>query len=141
MTTGSLAETKIYNEVLGDIPLKKIAQPEEIAGPVLFLASNLASHITGEILNVNGGSVASSVSSCSSSCSISSFCSGFSSSVKQKGHASYCFGGFEERTVNIIGSAISLRHFGLGQISIKDSSDNISASRTFFDMSCPVLHI
>lgn len=57
MTTGSLAETKIYNEVLGDIPLKKIAQPEEIAGPVLFLASNLASHITGEILNVNGGSV------------------------------------------------------------------------------------
>jgi 3-oxoacyl-[acyl-carrier protein] reductase len=57
MTTDSLAETKIYNEVLGDIPLKKIAQPEEIAGPVLFLASQLASHITGEILNVNGGSV------------------------------------------------------------------------------------
>jgi 3-oxoacyl-[acyl-carrier protein] reductase len=57
MTTDSLAETEIYKKVLSDIPLLKIAQPEEIAGPVLFLASHLASHITGEILNVNGGSV------------------------------------------------------------------------------------
>ena len=57
MTNDSLAETEIYRHVLGDIPLRKIAQPEEIAGPVLFLASHLASHITGEILNVNGGSV------------------------------------------------------------------------------------
>ena len=29
----------------------------DIAGPVIFLASTLARHITGEILNVNGGSV------------------------------------------------------------------------------------
>ena len=57
MTTGSLSETEIYKKVLGDIPLNKIARPVEIAGPVLFLASHLASHITGEILNVNGGSV------------------------------------------------------------------------------------
>jgi 3-oxoacyl-[acyl-carrier protein] reductase len=57
MTTDSLADEKIFQKVLGDIPLNKVAQPEEIAGPVVFLASNLASHITGEILNVNGGSV------------------------------------------------------------------------------------
>ena len=57
MTTDSLADTVTNRKVLEDIPLNKIAQPEEIAGPVLFLASNLASHITGEILNVNGGSV------------------------------------------------------------------------------------
>ena len=57
MTTDSLAETEVYKKVLSDIPLNKIARPEEIAGPVLFLASHLASHITGEILNVNGGSV------------------------------------------------------------------------------------
>ena len=57
MTTDSLKDKEIYNKVLGDIPLRKIGQPEEIAGPVLFLASELASHITGEILNVNGGSV------------------------------------------------------------------------------------
>jgi 3-oxoacyl-[acyl-carrier protein] reductase len=57
MTTDSLNDVNILKKVKSDIPLNKIAQPEEIAGPVLFLASNLASHITGEILNVNGGSV------------------------------------------------------------------------------------
>jgi 3-oxoacyl-[acyl-carrier protein] reductase len=39
------------------IPLGRVASPEDIAGPILFLASPLARHITGEILNVNGGSV------------------------------------------------------------------------------------
>ena len=57
MTTDSLADSDTNKKVISDIPLNKIAQPEDIAGPVLFLASQLASHITGEILNVNGGSV------------------------------------------------------------------------------------
>ena len=57
MTKESLDDKMCFEKVIGDIPLKKIAQPEEIAGPVLFLASDLASHINGEILNVNGGSV------------------------------------------------------------------------------------
>ncbi len=39
------------------IPLGRAATPEEIAGPILFLASELASFITGEIFNVNGGAV------------------------------------------------------------------------------------
>jgi len=39
------------------IPLRRVASAEDIAGAVLFLASKLARHITGEILNVNGGSV------------------------------------------------------------------------------------
>jgi 3-oxoacyl-[acyl-carrier protein] reductase len=39
------------------IPLGRIASPEEIAGPIVFLCSDLARHITGEVLNVNGGSV------------------------------------------------------------------------------------
>lgn len=39
------------------IPLKRPGTPEEIAGPILFLASDLATFITGEILNVNGGAV------------------------------------------------------------------------------------
>jgi 3-oxoacyl-[acyl-carrier protein] reductase len=48
----------LYKEkVRKDIPLQRLAEAEDIAGPVLFLASDLAGHITGEILNVNGGSV------------------------------------------------------------------------------------
>ncbi|HEX7336033.1 MAG TPA: SDR family oxidoreductase, partial [Gemmatimonadales bacterium] len=39
------------------IPLGRIPPAEDIAGPILFLCSDLARHITGEVLNVNGGSV------------------------------------------------------------------------------------
>jgi 3-oxoacyl-[acyl-carrier protein] reductase len=39
------------------IPLRRIATAEDVAGPILFLCSPLARHVTGEILNVNGGSV------------------------------------------------------------------------------------
>jgi len=44
-------------KITGLIPLRRAGTPEEIAGPILFLASELANFITGEILNVNGGSV------------------------------------------------------------------------------------
>lgn len=39
------------------LPLKRIPPPEDIAGPILFLLSGLSRHITGEVINVNGGSV------------------------------------------------------------------------------------
>ena len=39
------------------IPLGRVATPDEIAGPIVFLCSDLARFLTGEILNVNGGSV------------------------------------------------------------------------------------
>ena len=48
------ATTRQINEA---IPLGRVASAEDIANPILFLASDLARHITGEILNVNGGSV------------------------------------------------------------------------------------
>lgn len=39
------------------IPIQRIPTADDIAGPVIFLASELSRHITGEIMNVNGGSV------------------------------------------------------------------------------------
>lgn len=46
-----------YQQIINGIPLRRIATSDDIAGPILFLASDLARHVTGEILNVNGGSV------------------------------------------------------------------------------------
>jgi 3-oxoacyl-[acyl-carrier protein] reductase len=43
--------------IASTIPLQRIPSAEDIAGPILFLCSDLARHITGEVLNVNGGSV------------------------------------------------------------------------------------
>jgi 3-oxoacyl-[acyl-carrier protein] reductase len=39
------------------IPLGRVATAEDVAGPIVFLCSPLARHITGEVVNVNGGSV------------------------------------------------------------------------------------
>jgi 3-oxoacyl-[acyl-carrier protein] reductase len=60
-------DTELNHEVFSDgsklesivktIPQGRVATPEEIAGPVVFLCTEWAKHITGEILNVNGGSV------------------------------------------------------------------------------------
>lgn len=57
MSAEALNKATYREEVRRSIPLGKIPTSEDIAGPILFLASDLAGHITGEILNVNGGSV------------------------------------------------------------------------------------
>lgn len=43
--------------IRASIPLGRIADPEDVAGPIVFLCSELARHVTGEVLNVNGGAV------------------------------------------------------------------------------------
>ena len=43
--------------IAAGIPIGRIAAPRDIAGPIVFLCSELARHVTGEILNANGGSV------------------------------------------------------------------------------------
>jgi 3-oxoacyl-[acyl-carrier protein] reductase len=45
------------NQIENTIPLGRVATADDIAGPVIFLCSELARHITGEVLNVNGGAV------------------------------------------------------------------------------------
>jgi 3-oxoacyl-[acyl-carrier protein] reductase len=57
MTNDALADTATSESIKKSIPLGRVATPEEIAGPIVFLCSAWANHITGEVLNVNGGSV------------------------------------------------------------------------------------
>jgi len=59
MCTEAFSDPEFKEKVRQSIPLKRIPLPEDIAGPILFLVSDLAVHITGEVLNVNGGSVLS----------------------------------------------------------------------------------
>ncbi len=57
MTSGVFEDENYKKQVEENIPVNRIASAEDIAGPVLFLASGLARHINGEVVNVNGGSV------------------------------------------------------------------------------------
>ncbi|MEH7249453.1 SDR family NAD(P)-dependent oxidoreductase [Neobacillus niacini] len=44
-----------YPQLINKIPLKRVGKPEDLAGAVLFLASDYADYITGEIIEVSGG--------------------------------------------------------------------------------------
>jgi 3-oxoacyl-[acyl-carrier protein] reductase len=57
MNTGAFADKEYRATVEQGIPLKRIASADDIALPIVFLCSDWARHITGEVLNVNGGSV------------------------------------------------------------------------------------
>jgi 3-oxoacyl-[acyl-carrier protein] reductase len=57
MSRGSLDNPKERAEIEKLIPIGRVASAADIAGPILFLVSDLARHLQGEILNVNGGSV------------------------------------------------------------------------------------
>ncbi len=55
MTAEVLTDPVLSQRAFNAIPLGRVATPEEIAGPILFLCTPLAGFITGEIFNVNGG--------------------------------------------------------------------------------------
>ena len=48
-------DEEFYQDVVSRIPLGKLAQPSDVTGAVLFLASDLAQFITGETIKVDGG--------------------------------------------------------------------------------------
>jgi len=57
MTKPALDDPGSGDEIRREIPMARVGKPEEIAGPVLFLCTEYASFITGEVFNVNGGAV------------------------------------------------------------------------------------
>ncbi len=57
MTAGTFTDEAFRQSVEEAIPVRRIATPDDIALPVLFLCSEWARHITGEVLNINGGAV------------------------------------------------------------------------------------
>jgi 3-oxoacyl-[acyl-carrier protein] reductase len=57
MSAPVLANDELRERAMRLIPLGRVGKPEEIAAPVLFLCTEHAGFITGEIFNVNGGAV------------------------------------------------------------------------------------
>lgn len=51
----SSVSRKILDTYKNSIPLQRVGSPDEVAATALFLASNLSTYITGEIIKVNGG--------------------------------------------------------------------------------------
>jgi 2-deoxy-D-gluconate 3-dehydrogenase len=52
------SNNQLLKEITRNIPLDRIAEPDDVVGPVLFLASSLSDFITGEVIHVDGGSMA-----------------------------------------------------------------------------------
>jgi len=57
MSAGTLSDPIASKKALGLIPLGRAAEPEEIAGPIVFLCTPWAGFVSGEVFNVNGGAV------------------------------------------------------------------------------------
>ncbi len=57
MNTGVFADESFRQKIEKTIPLGRIASADDIAHAIVFLCTDWARHITGEVLNVNGGSV------------------------------------------------------------------------------------
>ncbi len=53
----AVLDDKVVNEWVSNIPLKRVGEPQDIAQAALFLASNMSSYVTGQVINVSGGMV------------------------------------------------------------------------------------
>lgn len=52
-----LKHRRYRRQAIATTPLGRFGRPEEVAMPILFLASGLATYMTGEVVNINGGNV------------------------------------------------------------------------------------
>lgn len=57
MSGPALSDPQTRQTIFNTIPMGRVGTPEEIAGPILFLCTEYAGFISGEIFNVNGGAV------------------------------------------------------------------------------------
>jgi len=57
MSSAALENPPSKEKIFATIPLGRVAEVREIAGPILFLCTPFAGFISGEVLNVNGGAV------------------------------------------------------------------------------------
>lgn len=48
-------DKKTYEQIMSQVPLRRHAQPEDIVGAAVFLASQASAHITGQVLVIDGG--------------------------------------------------------------------------------------
>jgi 3-oxoacyl-[acyl-carrier protein] reductase len=55
MLKESEARDKIIDLAMAEIVLKRVGTPEDVANVIVFLASDLSRHITGEVIKVDGG--------------------------------------------------------------------------------------
>jgi NAD(P)-dependent dehydrogenase (short-subunit alcohol dehydrogenase family) len=55
MNAPLLRNPELVGRILDRVPLRRLGEPEEVVGPVVFLASDAASMITGHILPIDGG--------------------------------------------------------------------------------------
>jgi NAD(P)-dependent dehydrogenase (short-subunit alcohol dehydrogenase family) len=58
MTDATRANPDAIGRFMAHTPMRRVGQPEELVGPVLFLVSNLSSYVTGALLPVDGGYLA-----------------------------------------------------------------------------------
>ena len=52
-----LKNRRMRRQAIAVIPLRRFGRPEEVAMPILFLASSFSTYMTGEVVNINGGNV------------------------------------------------------------------------------------
>ena len=57
MVRPAFDDEEYYQSVIDSIPLKRVATTDDVALAICFLLSDWSRHITGEILNINGGAV------------------------------------------------------------------------------------